>query len=86
MFTGIELVADKQSKATLDPALKTHAKMKAVAQSLGLLMYPGGGTIDGVQGDHILLAPPFICTAEDISRIVELLTQTIHQVLPVHAS
>lgn len=86
LFTGIELVADKHSKETLDPALKTHAKMKAAAQSLGLLMYPGGGTIDGVHGDHILLAPPFICTPADISRIVELLTQTIHQVLPVQAS
>ena len=26
----------------------------------GLMCYPMGGTIDGTQGDHVLLAPPFI--------------------------
>ena len=48
----------------------------------GLLLYPMGGTIDGRHGDHILLAPPFICTAADISRIVELVSRTIFEVLP----
>ena len=83
LFVGIELVADRNTKMPLDPALKTHVKIKAVAKEHGLLIYPGGGTVDGVMGDHILLAPPFICTAADISRIVELLSATIHEVLPV---
>jgi len=85
LFVGIELVQDKAGKQVLDPALKTHAKLKKQAFENGLMIYPMGGTIDGVHGDHILLAPPFICTPEDISRIVQLLTQTIETVLPRQA-
>lgn len=83
LFVGIELVADKESKLPLDPSLKTHARIKAIAKEHGLLIYPGGGTVDGVHGDHILLAPPFICTAADISRIVDLVSNTIYAALPV---
>ncbi len=41
-----------------------------------------GGTLDGVHGDHVLLAPPFICSAADIDEIVERLDRTVRQVLP----
>ncbi|MCQ9617494.1 aspartate aminotransferase family protein [Paenalcaligenes niemegkensis] len=83
LFVGIELVADKNTKRPLDPSLKTHAKLKAVAKEKGIMIYPMGGTVDGVHGDHILLAPPFICTADDISRIVALVCETVLDVLPV---
>lgn len=82
LFVGIEFVQDKASKAVLDPALKTHAKLKKQAMVNGLMMYPMGGTIDGVHGDHILLAPPFICTAADIDEIVARVVRTIRDVLP----
>jgi adenosylmethionine-8-amino-7-oxononanoate aminotransferase len=82
LFVGIELVQDKASKQALDPGLKTHAKIKQYAFSQGLMLYPMGGTIDGVHGDHILLAPPFICTESDIQEIVKRLTQTIEHILP----
>lgn len=82
LMVGIEFVADKQTKAPLNHQNKTHAKLRKVAMEKGLLMYPMGGTVDGVHGDHILLAPPFICTAADISRIVELVCDTIFEVLP----
>ncbi|GAB3629609.1 aspartate aminotransferase family protein [Pandoraea terrae] len=77
LFVGVELVADRATKAALPPAQKTHAKLKADAKARGLLVYPMGGTIDGVNGDHVLLAPPFICQPKDIDRIVGLLTETI---------
>lgn len=73
---------DKASKQALDPGLKTHAKIKQYAFSQGLMLYPMGGTIDGVHGDHILLAPPFICTESDIQEIVKRLTQIIEHILP----
>ncbi|MFW7343292.1 aspartate aminotransferase family protein [Pollutimonas sp. H1-120] len=82
LFVGVEFVQDRQSKATLDPARKTHALLKKQAMRNGLMMYPMGGTIDGVHGDHVLLAPPFICTAADISEIVSRFTGTVRQVLP----
>ena len=43
----------------------------------GLLCYPMGGTIDGVQGDHVLLAPPFIVREFDIDQIVDRLARAI---------
>src|SRR5690554_6812476 len=57
LFVGVEFVANRESKQPLDPARKVHAQLKKEAMRLGLLMYPMGGTIDGVQGDHVLLAP-----------------------------
>ncbi|WP_322998728.1 aspartate aminotransferase family protein [Castellaniella sp.] len=83
LFVGVEFVRDRDSKAALDPALKTHARLKKQAMDNGLMMYPMGGTIDGVHGDHVLLAPPFICTVADIGQIVDRLDRTVRQVLPV---
>lgn len=82
LFVGIELVQDQASKQALDPGLKTHAKIKQHAFAQGLMLYPMGGTIDGVHGDHILLAPPFICTETDIHEIVQRLSTTLDAVLP----
>ncbi len=82
LFVGVEFVGDKATKAVLDPALRTHALLKKRAMENGLLMYPMGGTVDGVHGDHVLLAPPFICTASDIDAIVEKFAATVRSVLP----
>ncbi|HUH58691.1 MAG TPA: aspartate aminotransferase family protein [Candidimonas sp.] len=82
LFVGVEFVEDRQSKRPLDPARKVHAQLKKEAMRLGLLMYPMGGTIDGVRGDHVLLAPPFICTEADITEIVSLFTRSVGNVLP----
>jgi adenosylmethionine-8-amino-7-oxononanoate aminotransferase len=82
LFVGVEFVADRDTKATLDPALRTHARLKAAAMMHGLLVYPMGGTVDGVHGDHVLFAPPFICTAQDIDRIVERFGDAVRAVLP----
>ena len=81
LFRGIELVADRGSKAVLDPTLKTHAKIKKAAMARGLMSYPMGGTIDGVRGDHILLAPPYIISAEEVDLIVDRITGAIRDVL-----
>ncbi|QEL22313.1 aspartate aminotransferase family protein [Bosea sp. F3-2] len=71
LFRGIEIVADKESKAPFDPALKMHARIKKEAMARGLMSYPMGGTIDGRLGDHVLLAPPYIIGPEEIDQIVE---------------
>jgi adenosylmethionine-8-amino-7-oxononanoate aminotransferase len=81
LFVGIELVQDRPTKATFDPAKKLHTKVKASAFANGLLCYPMGGTIDGQHGDHVLLAPPFICTEAEIDTIVERLAVSIDEAL-----
>jgi hypothetical protein len=82
LFRGIELVADRASKAPLPPAQKTHARIKSAAIARGLLCYPMGGTIDGEQGDHVLLAPPFTCTVSHLEELVNRLGAAIEEVLP----
>ena len=81
LFVGVELVADRDSKQPLDPARRTHSRVKSEAMQRGLLVYPMGGTVDGRQGDHILMAPPFISTAADIDAMVERLVPAVDAAL-----
>ncbi len=83
LFWGLELVADRASRQCFDPALKLHARVKREAMVRGLMCYPMGGTVDGRCGDHILLAPPFIASEDDLARVVELLQQAINASHPV---
>jgi len=77
LFRGIELVADRGSKAPFDPALGLNARVKRAAMDEGLICYPMGGTIDGRLGDHILLAPPFIVSDAQIDEIVTKLDRAL---------
>ncbi|MHA7876646.1 aspartate aminotransferase family protein [Roseivivax sp.] len=81
LFRGIELVADRGTKAPFDPARKVNAKIKAAALDEGLICYPAGGTIDGRHGDHILLAPPFIISEAQIDELVGKLARAIDRTL-----
>ena len=73
LFMGLELVRDRASRQPFDPALKLHARVKAEAMARGLMCYPMGGTIDGRLGDHVLLAPPYIITPDEIGELTEKL-------------
>ena len=75
LFLGLELVADRETKAPLDPARKIHAAIKQVAFAEGLICYPGGGTIDGKRGNHVLLAPAFIIEDHHVAELVEKLAR-----------
>ncbi|MDM5176621.1 aspartate aminotransferase family protein [Massilia sp. DJPM01] len=77
LLLALELVKERDSKQPFDPARKLHASVKNKAMANGLMVYPMGGTIDGVHGDHILLAPPFIATEADLSEIVSRLSDAI---------
>lgn len=77
LFMGVELVQDRATKATFDPALTLHARIKREAMARGLMVYPMGGTIDGRHGDHVLLAPPFIISDDELDQLTERLTGAI---------
>jgi len=81
LFQAIELVADRASKQPFDPARKLHSKVKAEALARGLMVYPMGGTIDGVRGDHVLLAPPYIVDEALIDQIVAKLGAAVEAAL-----
>jgi adenosylmethionine-8-amino-7-oxononanoate aminotransferase len=77
LFQGLELVADRQTKVPFEPKLKLHARAKHEAMTRGLMIYPMGGTVEGVAGDHVLLAPPFIVDEQVADTIVERLGDAI---------
>jgi adenosylmethionine-8-amino-7-oxononanoate aminotransferase len=81
LFRGVELVADRATKAPFAPERKLHARVKREAMARGLMVYPMGGTIDGRFGDHVLLAPPFIVNAGQVEAIVERLGDAIDAAL-----
>jgi len=81
LFRALELVSDRASKQPFDPATKLHARIKREAMARGLMVYPMGGTVDGVQGDHVLLAPPFIIEGSQVDAIAERLAASLDAAL-----
>jgi adenosylmethionine-8-amino-7-oxononanoate aminotransferase len=77
LFVGLELVADRDTKAAFDPKLRLHARVKQEAMARGLMVYPTGGNVDGAAGDNVLLAPPFIVDRPTVDAIVERLGDAI---------
>lgn len=80
-FQGLELVADRESKATFDPALSVSERLRRTALANGLACYPTRGAADGVRGDHVILAPPFIISESELDEAVDLLGRSIDQVV-----
>jgi adenosylmethionine-8-amino-7-oxononanoate aminotransferase len=76
-FWGIEFVADRASKRPFDPALKVNARVKSEALKQGLLCYPMGGTLDGVRGDHVLIAPPYVVTEAQLDELADKLGRAV---------
>jgi len=81
LFLGVELVEDRVTKQTFDPARGVHRRLKQAALKHGLICYPMGGTIDGKHGDHVLLAPPFIINEDEIDQLVSRLENAISDAL-----
>lgn len=73
LLQAIELVEHRDDKTPFSPEQRIGTRIKREAMALGLMVYPGAGTIDGVSGDHVLLAPPYTVDAETIELIVERL-------------
>ncbi|MGO4287950.1 aminotransferase class III-fold pyridoxal phosphate-dependent enzyme, partial [Bosea sp. TAB14] len=82
LFHSLELVANRETKDPFAAKNQLAAKIKQAAQDLGLICYPSSGTADGVNGDHVLLAPPFTINEGHVEEIVEklglALASTLH--------
>jgi adenosylmethionine-8-amino-7-oxononanoate aminotransferase len=70
LFVGVEFVQDRATKAPF--------KQEALAR--GLLIYPGSGTVQGVQGNHVLFAPPFITREDELAQMVERFSAVVRAV------
>lgn len=80
-FIALELVADRVSKQPFDKGRKIFMKIRAQAMENGLICYPVGGNVDGVSGDIVILAPPYNCTDDELTEIVDKTARSVRQVL-----
>jgi adenosylmethionine-8-amino-7-oxononanoate aminotransferase len=70
LFYGVELVRDRQTREPFPAAARLAPKLKEAAMAEGLMIYPASGCADGVNGDHAMIAPPYIVSAAEIETIV----------------
>ena len=80
LLWAVEFVEDKQSKKPFPPEQNFAGRVGAAALKRGLLVYPMQGSVDGISGDHLLLAPPAVITADQIAWSVEQLAAAIREV------
>ena len=75
LFIGVEFT--RRKKEPFPAEKKIYAAVQKAAFAEGLMVYGGGGTADGVRGDHILIAPPFIFGEEHAAELSEKLTSAL---------
>jgi adenosylmethionine-8-amino-7-oxononanoate aminotransferase len=86
LMAGVEFVRTKQTKQPFPAEYKFGKRLFEEAFARGLVIFPGSGTVDGVEGDHILMAPPFIITESQVDDLLLILDEAIGAVekgLPV---
>ena len=77
MLLGVEFVADKKTKLPFAPMKNFAGRVAQAAAERRLLVYPMQGSVDGVSGDHLLIAPPAVMTEEQVGWAVTQLRGAI---------
>jgi len=80
-FQALELVADRQTKAPFPAERKLFMKIRQKAFDNGLICYPVGGNVDGINGDVVIIAPPYNVTDTELDEITEKTALSVRQVL-----
>ncbi len=82
-FIGIELVANKETKQPFGSSHGLHIKIRQQALANGLICYPVGGNVDGINGDVVILSPPYNSTDAELTEMVDKMSRSIRQVLAI---
>jgi adenosylmethionine-8-amino-7-oxononanoate aminotransferase len=80
LLIGMEFVREKKKKEPFPREMKYAEKFVRIALENGLVLWPNTGHADGINGDLVLVAPPFIIGEEEISQIVQLLGKTLEEI------
>jgi adenosylmethionine-8-amino-7-oxononanoate aminotransferase len=81
LMVGVELVRERETKAPFPRAAKLTEAVVRIARERGLLLYSGTGNANGVDGDTILLGPPFVVTDDELARIADGLGEALDRAL-----
>jgi adenosylmethionine-8-amino-7-oxononanoate aminotransferase len=80
LLWGVEFVADKKTKAPFAPEKNFSGLVAKACHRRGLLVYPMQGCVDGIAGDHLLIAPPAVISAEEVGWAVEQLRAAVVEI------
>jgi adenosylmethionine-8-amino-7-oxononanoate aminotransferase len=80
-FIAVELVANRKTKTPFAASHKLPLFIRQRAMDNGLICYPVGGNVDGVNGDVVILAPPYNSTDAELTEMVDKMAMSIKQVL-----
>ncbi|WYZ42666.1 hypothetical protein EsH8_VI_000365 [Colletotrichum jinshuiense] len=80
LFWGVEFVKDRETKETFEPKTRFGLRIQERAFEKGVALYPGVGTVDGSRGDHVLLAPPFTTTDEELRQICRVFRESVEEI------
>jgi len=81
LFVALEFVHDRATKEPFPAESRLAQRLKAIALEKGLMCYPMSGVLDGVRGDHVMLAPPFIIERSHIDEIVGKLGDAVDETI-----
>ena len=71
----MEFVKNKEIREPFPKVVAFGHRLQQKIFDLGVAVYPGSGTVDGVKGDHILISPPFNVSADELELIVDALAR-----------
>ena len=77
LFRALEFVSDRSQRSPFAPSLGVADRVKQAALDRGLAIYPCTGTVDGVSGDHVIVAPPYTVSDGDLGEIVGRLGEAV---------
>jgi adenosylmethionine-8-amino-7-oxononanoate aminotransferase len=80
-FIGVEFVADRQTKEPFPAELQLFARIRQTTFDDGLICYPVGGNVDGVNGDIVIIAPPYNATDDELAEIVDKFGHAVRKTL-----
>jgi adenosylmethionine-8-amino-7-oxononanoate aminotransferase len=86
LMVGIELVADRTTREPFPRAARITESVVAAARDRGVLVYSGTGNANGIDGDTILLGPPFVVTDDELARITAVLAESIEAAVVADAA
>jgi adenosylmethionine-8-amino-7-oxononanoate aminotransferase len=86
LMVGVELVADRATREPFPRTARIAESVVAAARERGVLLYSGTGNANGVDGDTILLGPPFVITEGELARVAEVLGESIEAAVAVDAT
>jgi adenosylmethionine-8-amino-7-oxononanoate aminotransferase len=78
---AVEFVADKQTKEPFPDEKKFAARVNELAMKRGVILYPMQGCADGKRGDHVMIAPPAVITADELRWAVEQVANAVREAL-----